>query len=168
MSEMNGRYERGRWVQDPAPIPEAKQEPDVKTDSIQGSHPPTLTNEMNGRYERGRWVQGSVPAPEAKPEPAAIQEPEVKSGPAVKPEPEVKPEPGATSGPEAPTIEEHMHEASRSVRKAVNDVVNAGHRLLGTPEGHEQIEQAARKAGEDLERAINAWAESARRALQRR
>jgi hypothetical protein len=61
-----------------------------------------------------------------------------------------------------------MHEASQSVRKAVNDVVNAGHHLLGTPEGHERIEQAARKAGEDLEQAINAWAASARQALRRR
>ncbi len=38
----------------------------------------------------------------------------------------------------------------------------------GTPDAHEQIEEAARKAAEDLERAINAWAESARKALQKR
>ena len=38
----------------------------------------------------------------------------------------------------------------------------------GTPDAHEQIEEAARKAAEDLERAINAWAESARKALERR
>jgi len=37
----------------------------------------------------------------------------------------------------------------------------------GTPDGHEQIEEAARKAAEDLERAINVWAESARKALER-
>lgn len=70
--------------------------------------------------------------------------------------------------PATPTIEARVQEASESVRKAVNDVVSTGQHLLGTSEGHEHIQQAARKAGEDLERAINAWAESARQALQRR
>ncbi len=44
---------------------------------------------------------------------------------------------------------------------------SAGHSPSGAPDAHEQIEQAARKAGEDLDRAINAWAESARKALQK-
>ncbi|WP_292518700.1 hypothetical protein [Methanoculleus sp.] len=95
-------------------------------------------SETEGRFERGRWIPHPPPAPEE-----------------------------AEPAPAAPTVEERMHEASESVRKAVNDVMNAGHHLLGTPEGHEHIEQAARKAGEDLERAINAWAESARQALRR-
>ncbi|WP_433450158.1 hypothetical protein [Methanoculleus thermophilus] len=77
------------------------------------------------------------------------------------------PEPVEEEAPAAPTVEERIHEAAESVRKAVNDVMNAGHHLLGTPEGHEHIERTARKAGEDLERAINAWAESARQALRR-
>ncbi|HOI14631.1 MAG TPA: hypothetical protein PLG75_12270 [Methanoculleus sp.] len=95
-------------------------------------------SETEGRFEKGRWIPNPAPAPEREPTPAS------------------------------PTVDERVHEASESVRKAVNDVMNAGHHLLGTPEGHERIEQAARKAGEDLERAINAWAESARLALQRR
>ncbi|MCK8518856.1 hypothetical protein [Methanoculleus sp. 7T] len=95
-------------------------------------------SETKGHFERGRWVLDPEPTPEPEPEQAA------------------------------PTVEERVHEASQSVRKAVTDVVSAGHHLLGTPEGHEHIEQAARKAGEDLERAINAWAESARQALRRR
>ncbi len=104
---------------------------------IPGGPTPTRMSETEGRFERGRWIVDPAPAPEEEPAPAA------------------------------PTVDEHVHEASNSVRKAVNDVVNAGHHLFGTPEGHERIEQAARKAGEDLERAINAWAESARRALRR-
>lgn len=94
-------------------------------------------SETEGRFEQGRWVPNPAPAPEEEPAPAA------------------------------PTVDERMQEASQSVRKAVNDVMNAGHHLLGTPEGHEHIQQAARKAGEDLERAINSWAESARQALRR-
>ncbi|WP_332450584.1 hypothetical protein [Methanoculleus sp.] len=112
-------------------------------------------NETNGHYENGRWVLAPPPVTEAEPEPAVKIEPEAGA----------EPEPRSET---APTVEAQLHEASRSVRKAANDVMNAGHRLLGTPEGHEQIEQAARKAGEDLERAIKGWAESARRALQRR
>ncbi|MDK2889829.1 MAG: hypothetical protein PWR21_461 [Methanoculleus sp.] len=95
-------------------------------------------SETEGRFEQGRWVPNPPPAPEEEPAPAS------------------------------PTVDERMQEASQSVRKAVNDVMNAGHHLLGTPEGHERIEQAARKAGEDLERAIDSWAESARQALGRR
>lgn len=155
MSETNGHYARGRWVPDPAPAVEVKPEPGVKPDSIPDRQVPTHMNETNGHYENGRWVLDPAPAAEAEPEPA------------VKPEPETRAESEPASGA-APTIEAQLHEASRSVRKAVDDVMNAGHRLLGTPEGHEQIEQAARKAGEDLERAINGWAEAARRALQRR
>lgn len=97
-------------------------------------------SETNGHFEQGRWVLDPPPAPEPKKEPAAA----------------------------APSVEARMQEASQSVRKAVNDVVSAGNHLLRTQEGHDHIEQAARKAGEDLERAINAWAESARLALQRR
>jgi len=94
-------------------------------------------SETEGHFEKGRWVVDPAPAPEEEPTQAA------------------------------PSVEERMQEASHSVRKAVNDVMNAGHHLLGTPDGHEHIQQAARKAGEDLERAINSWAESARRALQK-
>ncbi|WP_054847635.1 hypothetical protein [Methanoculleus chikugoensis] len=96
-------------------------------------------SETEGRFEKGgRWVVDPAPEPEEEPAPAT-----------------------------PPTIEKRMQEASESVRKAVNDVVSTGQHLFGTPEGHEHIQQAARKAGEDLERAINSWAESARRALQR-
>jgi len=105
---------------------------------MSGGPTPTFMSETEGRFERGRWVVDPAPVPEKEPAPAA------------------------------PTVDEHVHEASSSVRKAVNDVMNAGHHLLGTPEGHERIEQAARKAGEDLERAVNSWAESARQALGRR
>ncbi|MDK2916263.1 MAG: hypothetical protein PWR25_820 [Euryarchaeota archaeon] len=93
-------------------------------------------SEREGRFVKGRWVVDPAPEPEEEPVPAA------------------------------PTVEERVQEASESVKKAVNDVVSAGQHLFGTPEGHEHIQQAARKAGEELERAINAWAESARRALK--
>ena len=97
-------------------------------------------SETKGHFEQGRWVLDPPPAPEPEKEPAAA----------------------------APSVEERIQEASRSVRKAASDVMNAGNPLLRTQEGHDHIEQAARKAGEDLERAINSWAESARLALQRR
>jgi len=166
MSEMDGHYARGIWVPDPTPEAAVKPVSGVKPDSIPDKQVSTHMSETNGHYENGRWITDSAPVTEAGPEPV------VKSDPVVKPEQEAKPEPETRTEPEpkseaAPTVDAQRHEASRSVRKAVNDVMNAGHRLLGTPEGHEQIEQAARKAGEDLERAINGWAESARRALQR-
>ncbi len=106
--------------------------------------------ETEGRFVRGQWVVDPTPAPEEKTEP------------------EVDPIPEEEPALAAPTIEERMHETAESVRRAVGDVVSTDQHLLGTPEGHEHIQQAARKAGEDLERAINAWAESARRALQKR
>lgn len=154
MSEMNGHYARGRWVPDPAPITEVKSEFGKKPDSLPDRQVPTHMSEMNGHYEHGRWVLDPPPAAEAEPKETVSPDPKTGSE--------------SRSEQAAPTVEAQLHQASRSVRKAVNDVMNAGHRLLGTPEGHEQIEQAARKAGEDLERAINGWAESARRALQRR
>jgi len=112
-------------------------------------------NETKGHFEMGRWVVDPDPIVEVKPEPT------------VKVEPETGAKSEATSEPVAPTIEKQMQEASESVRKAVTNVVSTGQHLFGTPEGHDHIQQAARKAGEDLERAINGWAESARRALQR-
>lgn len=105
-----------------------------------GKSTPSHMSEGEGRFVKGRWVTDPAPVPESEPE----------------------------SAPVAPTVEEHLHEASQSVKKAVDDVVSAGQHLLGTPEGHEHIQQAAKKAAEDLERAINSWAESARQALQRR
>ncbi len=94
-------------------------------------------SEKKGHFDRGRWIEDSDPVSEPEPAPAA------------------------------PTVEERINEASQSVQKAVGDVVNSGQHLLGTPEGHEHIERAARNAAENLERAINEWAASARLALRR-
>jgi len=107
-------------------------------------------SETEGRFVKGQWIVDPTPAPEEK------------TAPEKEPIPEEEPASAAL------TIEERVHETSESVRRAVGDVVNTGQHLLGTPEGHEHIQQAARKAGEELERAINSWAESARRALQKR
>ncbi len=62
------------------------------------------------------------------------------------PEPEKKP------APKTPIVEERTQETPQPVQKTGSH----------PPDAHEQIELAARKAGENLERAINAWAESAR------
>jgi hypothetical protein len=105
---------------------------------IRCRHISSLMSETKGHFEQGRWVEDPDPVPEPEPVPAA------------------------------PTVDERINGASQSVRKAIGDVVSAGQHLLGTSEGHEHIEHAARKAGADLERAINEWAESARRALLRR
>lgn len=107
-------------------------------------------DETEGRFVKGQWVVNPAPVPEEKTAPE--EEPIPEEEPALA----------------APTIEERVHETAESVRRAVGDVVSTGQHLLGTPEGHEHIQQAARKTGEELERAINSWAESARRALQKR
>ncbi|NLM30114.1 MAG: hypothetical protein GX216_06765 [Methanomicrobiales archaeon] len=44
---------------------------------------------------------------------------------------------------------------------------STGSRPTGASDA-QTIEEAARRAGEELERAIDAWAESARKSLQRR
>jgi hypothetical protein len=103
-------------------------------------------SEKEGHFENGRWVE----EPEAEPETEQIP---IESGPA--------PESGASA-------EDLLAEASQSVRKAVDDVVKATRHLFGTPEGRDHIERSARKAGSDLEKAINDAAESARKTLERR
>lgn len=67
---------------------------------------------------------------------------------------------------EAHKVEKLAEEASRSVNKAIDDVVNLGKHLLGTPEGRSHIERRARKAGEDLEQAIREAAEAAKGAAE--
>ncbi|MDN7024573.1 hypothetical protein FGU65_06680 [Methanoculleus sp. FWC-SCC1] len=103
-------------------------------------------SEKAGHFDNGRWVE----EPETETETEEIP---IESGPA--------PESGAST-------EDLLADASQSVRKAVDDVVRAGRHLFGTPAGREQIERSARKAGSDLEKAINEMAESARKALERR
>ena len=107
-------------------------------------------DEMEGRFVRGQWVVDPAPVPEEKTAPE--EEPIPEEEPALA----------------APTIEERVHETAELVMSLVGDVRITGELLLGTGEGHEHIQQAARKTGEELERAINSWAESARRALQKR
>ena len=61
-----------------------------------------------------------------------------------------------------------MGEASRSVHKAIDDVIAAGRHLFGTQEGRDHIEKKLRKAGDDLEKAIEDVAEAARETLEKR
>lgn len=103
-------------------------------------------SQTDGRFVNGRWVEGPEPEPETDQIP-------IETGPA----------PGSE-----PRIEDILADASRSVGRAVEDVVLAARHLFGTPEGREHIERSARKAGSDLENAINEVAENARRRLERR
>ncbi|MDN7024569.1 hypothetical protein FGU65_06660 [Methanoculleus sp. FWC-SCC1] len=50
---------------------------------------------------------------------------------------------------------------------ALGTAGNAAPPLPGKPEEHEQIERAAHEAAENLERAINGWATSARLGLKK-
>jgi len=101
--------------------------------------------EEKGHYEKGRWVV----------DPA---EPAQQPGP----------EPTAAPSSAAPTIDELAGEASRSVQKAVDDVIRFGHNLLMTPEGHERIEQTVDRTAKELKQAIQDAAEAARRAMQQK
>ncbi|RXE57050.1 hypothetical protein ABH15_02655 [Methanoculleus taiwanensis] len=94
-------------------------------------------SEKKGHFEKGRWVEDNAP----------VSVPE--------------------SAPAVPTGERRTNEASHAVQMAVEGMVSSGQHLPGTPEGHDHIEQAARIAAENLERAINEWSLSARLALRR-
>ncbi|MCC7564926.1 MAG: hypothetical protein KO206_01425 [Methanomicrobiaceae archaeon] len=96
-------------------------------------------SEKKGYFKDGRWFEAP---PEATPEGKPVQA--------------------------EPSIDDLIDGASRSVRRAINDVAELGRQLFGTPEGREHIERKARKAGKDLERTINEAAEAARRSLEER
>jgi len=101
--------------------------------------------EEKGHYEKGRWV-------------VETEKPAQQPGP----------EPQAGSASAATTIDELAGEASRSVQKAVDDVVRFGHHLFMTPEGHERIERAVDKTAKELKQAIQDAAEAARRTMQQK
>lgn len=100
--------------------------------------------EQKGHYESGRWVEDREP--EAPPETAETQE----------------------ETPKAPQVDEMVHEASTSVKKAIDDVVHLGKHLFGTKEGRDHLEKKARAAGAELEKAIGEVAETARRNLEKK
>ncbi|WP_298669812.1 hypothetical protein [uncultured Methanofollis sp.] len=78
-------------------------------------------------------------------------------------EPEAAPE-----TPKGPQVDEMVHEASTSVKKAIDDVVHLGKHLFGTKEGRDHLEKKVRAAGAELEKAIGEVAETARRNLERK
>ncbi|MDD4254939.1 MAG: hypothetical protein PHP59_06125 [Methanofollis sp.] len=96
-------------------------------------------SEQKGHFESGRWVEDR--------------------------EPEAAPETPET--PKAPQVDEMVHEASTSVKKAIDDVVHLGKHLFGTKEGRDHLEKKVRAAGAELEKAIGEVAETARRNLER-
>jgi hypothetical protein len=105
----------------------------------------TMTEEK-GRFEKGRWV----------PEPEPVEE---ESAPGEQAQKEEQ---------SAPQVEDLAREASKSVKKAIDDVVVLGRNLFGTKEGREHIEKKARAAGAELERAINEVAEAAKKTIKNR
>jgi len=98
--------------------------------------------EARGHFDNGRWVEDREPEPAQEPAP----------------EPE----------PSGARIEDLVCEASCSVHKAIDDVVRLGHNLFFTPEGRDHIERTAKKAGGDIERAIDEMVTSARQSMKDR
>jgi hypothetical protein len=103
-------------------------------------------SENEGHFEKGRWVEGESPQPEEQ-EPA-------REAP--------------KTGTDTPETERLLDEASRSVHRAIDDVIRAGRHLFGTQEGRDHIEKKVRKAGDDLEKVIDDVAEAARETLEKR
>ena len=140
MSEAKGHFERGRWVVDPVPAPEPEKKPAQKAPTVE---------------EQVHRAPGADPSPHMSEAKGHFERGRWVVDPVPAPEPEKKP------AQKAPIVEEQMTRAPQPAQKAES----AGNRPIDT---HDQIEQAAQKAGENLERAINAWAESAQQGLQKR
>ena len=116
-------------------------------------------SEQCGRFENGRWVEGLPATMAAAGEPAG---PELTGGAPLGPETPATEETAgrsgqagcdekeagsASSGDTAPDL---IAEASSSVTKAVDDVIRAAHHLVGTPSGHQYIEEQVNRAGSAL------------------
>jgi len=104
--------------------------------------------EEKGHYEKGRWVVDPEPVEEQGAPETAGQAPEEERS--------------------APQVEDLAREASKSVKKAIDDVVVLGRNLFGTKEGREHIEKKARAAGAELEKTISEVAESAKKTIKNR
>ncbi|MDT8358556.1 MAG: hypothetical protein RQ758_08665 [Methanomicrobiaceae archaeon] len=78
------------------------------------------------------------------------------------------PAPGSEQkGHETPEIEKLIGETSNSVNKAVDNVINLSKSLFTTEKGRAHIEKKVRKAGQDLEKAIDDIVESAKSAVEK-
>jgi seryl-tRNA(Sec) selenium transferase len=79
------------------------------------------------------------------------------------------PAPGSEQkGPETPEIEKLIGETSNSVDKAVDSVINLSKTLFMTEKGRAHIEKKVRKAGQDLEKAIDDMVETAKSKLEKK
>lgn len=56
--------------------------------------------------------------------------------------------------PDETDFEQTIDEARDSVKRAIEDVVDLGNTILGTPKGREHIEKKAKKAGKKLTRTL--------------
>ncbi|QYZ79757.1 hypothetical protein E2N92_10115 [Methanofollis formosanus] len=74
----------------------------------------------------------------------------------------------APAAPSAPSVDDLIDEASKSVRRAVGDVTALGRHLFLTEEGRGHLEKKARDAGSALERAVNEVAEKARKGREKK
>jgi len=52
-------------------------------------------------------------------------------------------------------IEDVIDETSKSVKKAIEDVLGLGKKMFATEEGRAHLEKKARDAGDELQKAIN-------------
>lgn len=96
--------------------------------------------EKKGHFEDGKWVEEKeAPAPGSEQE-----------------------------GPGTPEIEKLIDDTSSSVNKAVDSVINLSKTLFTTEKGREHIEKKVRKAGQDLEKAIDDMVETAKSKLEKR
>jgi len=63
-------------------------------------------------------------------------------------------------------IEDVIDETSKSVKRAIDDVLGLGKKMFATEEGRGHLEKKARDAGDELQKAINEVAEKARKVVK--
>ena len=96
--------------------------------------------EKKGHFEEGKWVEEKeAPAPGSEQE-----------------------------GPGTPEIDKLIGETSNSVNKAVDNIINLSKTLFTTEKGRAHIEKKVRKAGLDLEKAIDDMVETAKSKLEKK
>ncbi|MEA2035785.1 MAG: hypothetical protein U9N40_09990 [Euryarchaeota archaeon] len=63
-------------------------------------------------------------------------------------------------------IEDVIDETSKSVKRAIDDVLGLSKKMFATDEGRAHLEKKARDAGDELQKSINEVAEKARKVVK--
>ncbi|NLO77638.1 MAG: hypothetical protein GX097_03995 [Methanomicrobiales archaeon] len=105
-----------------------------------------------GHFKKGVWVEEPM-----------VEKP-IPADEAEKAAPEVNETEKATPDVD---VEKIIATARNSVSRTITDVTTLGKTLFGTKEGHEHLENEAKKAGESLEKAINDAIDDAKKILKK-